>query len=78
MFTNPTDRVRVRRVTSRCRVAGARPFSWAPSLPGWQNNESKPEARGFTNSDGDFGGTDAGLCGKTGGFGYRPGGVVSV
>ena len=19
------------------------PFSWAPSLPGWQNNESKPE-----------------------------------
>ena len=33
------------------------PFSWAPSLPGWQNNESKPGGgpRWFTNSDGDLG-----------------------
>jgi hypothetical protein len=42
----------------------------APFLARLAEERVEPEARGFTNSDGL---TDAGLCGKTGGFGYRPG-----
>ena len=57
VFTNPTDRVRVRRVTSRCRVAGARPLLVGAFLTrlAKQRVEARRAPRGFTNSDGDLG-----------------------